>query len=56
MIIPNNYRCKEVIEVLADEPSLTDWESNFVHSNLKREEFTDAQREVIANLMDKYDC
>ena len=32
----------------------TDWEAGFIDSNLDREEFTDAQKEVIGRMIEKY--
>jgi len=55
MILPSNETCVEVIEALADEPNLTAWEMDFVESNEGRTWFSDAQRAVIARLMEKYD-
>ena len=56
MILPKNETCIRVIDELKDDAALTEWEYEFITSNLHRREFTDAQRDVIAKLMDKYDC
>lgn len=55
MKIPNNEACRAVIRDLEDEPNLTQWEADFIDSNLHRTEFTDAQKLVIARLMEKYE-
>ena len=55
MIIPNNEECVRVIKELTDEPSLTEWEDEFVTSCATRTFFTDKQKEVIAKLKIKYD-
>lgn len=52
---PSNNECRDAIDALEGEPNLTEWEYDFVQSNLDRTEFSLAQKEVIARLMDKYD-
>jgi hypothetical protein len=56
MILPNNDQCRRVMDELKDEPALTEWEYEFITSNLRRTEFTDRQKEVVARLMEKYQC
>ena len=53
MILPKDDSCRRVIDELKDEPNLTEWEYEFITSNLHRTEFTDRQREIIAKLMEK---
>lgn len=55
MILPDHSKCREVIEALANEPALTAWERDFVEKNQDRHNFTDRQREVIGELMEKYE-
>ena len=55
MILPSDDECRSVIEALSDEPSLTEWEQEFVESNIDRHSFTPAQKESIARMMEKYD-
>lgn len=55
MIIPSNDQCRQAMKALEDEPNLSEWEYEFVTSNLRRSEFSDRQKEVIARLMEKYD-
>lgn len=55
MILPKNAQCIRVLAELKDDAALTEWEYEFITSNLHRTEFTDAQRDVIAKLMEKYD-
>lgn len=55
MILPKDERCIEVVRALDGDPSLTPWELNFLKSNRDRTKFTDAQKEVIAKLEDKYE-
>lgn len=55
MILPKDDRCIEVLKELDGDPSLTAWELNFIKSNRDRTKFTDAQKEVIAKLDDKYE-
>ncbi len=56
MTLPNNETCVRVIRDLDGDPSLSQWEDNFVRSNLNRTDFSTAQKEVVAKLMDKYEC
>lgn len=56
MILPSQKECAHVIEELDGSPDLTEWELRFCASNRGRVEFTDAQREVVARLQEKYDC
>lgn len=55
MILPNDQRCAEVLKELDGDPALTAWEWDFITSNLRRVKFTDAQKEAIARLVEKYD-
>ena len=55
MIIPDDDRCQEVIEVLMRCNDLNEWEQEFVESNIDRTHFSTAQKEVIAQLLKKYD-
>lgn len=55
MILPSDAKCREVMESLADERSLTAWERDFIESNLERQTFSDPQKESVAKLMEKYD-
>lgn len=55
MVLPNNETCVRVLKELKDDPALTQWESDFIDSNLGRADFTDRQREVIATFMEKYE-
>ncbi len=43
------------MQELENEPNLSEWEHDFVTSNLERTEFTDKQKESIARLMEKFD-
>ena len=54
MILPTDDLCRRVIDQLAEEPNLNEWESEFVASNMRRQEFTDKQKLSISKLMDKY--
>lgn len=55
MILPKDDECRRIISELEDEPSLTEWEYEFITSNLHRTQFTDKQRESIARFKEKYD-
>jgi hypothetical protein len=55
MILPTDDECRRVIEALDGEPNLTEWEAEFVESNLDRREFTPAQRASVARLKEKYE-
>lgn len=55
MTLPTNETCVRVIKELDGDPSLTEWEYNFVDSNKGRVYFSSAQKEVVAKLMDKYE-
>ncbi len=54
MILPNDEECRRIVLSLADDPELSEWEAEFLDSNLSRHEFTDKQKEVIAKLAKKY--
>lgn len=55
MILPKQEQCVRVIEELDGDPELTQWEADFVASNRGRTQFSDAQRAVIARLLEKYE-
>ncbi len=55
MILPDQAKCRRVIQELDGDPALTQWEADFIASNRTRTVFTDAQRQVIASLNDKYE-
>lgn len=55
MILPTDEDCRRVIAELADDPGLTEWESEFIESNLDRVHFTDAQKEVVWRMMEKFE-
>ena len=55
MILPSQEKCVRIVAELDGDPELTQWEADFLASNRKRETFTDAQREVLARMMEKYD-
>ncbi len=55
MILPKDDECKRVVDELAGDPELTQWEADFLDSNRGRTVFTDKQREVIARLLEKYE-
>lgn len=56
MILPTDDICRRVMRELDGEPALTEWEYEFVSSNQTRTTFTDRQREIVAKLMEKYEC
>lgn len=56
MTLPNHQRCREVLDALRDEPSLTKWERDFVQGNEDRVVFSDRQKEIVAELLEKYEC
>lgn len=55
MILPSDEECVRVMKELENDPALTQWESDFIDSNRGRLRFSDAQKSVIAGLLDKYD-
>jgi hypothetical protein len=55
MIIPSHEECRRVLDELADEPALTEWERDFIASNEGHEFFSDAQKWVIAKFQEKYE-
>jgi len=55
MTLPSNETCARVVRELDGDPELTEWESEFVHSNRARTEFTTAQKEVVSRLLEKYE-
>lgn len=55
MFLPTDEECVRILNELRDAPALTQWESDFIESNLGRTEFSDMQKEVIASFRDKYD-
>jgi hypothetical protein len=55
MIIPNNEQCRRIIDECGEfMDELTEFEFDFVESNVYRPTFTDKQKEVCANLATKY--
>ncbi len=56
MILPKDEECRRVMTELDGCPDCTPWELEFIRSNVNREVFTAAQKEVVAKLLDKYDC
>ena len=55
MILPTHETCVRVLKELEDDPALTQWESDFIDSNRGRMTFSDAQRDVVRELMEKYE-
>lgn len=55
MILPNDEECARVVAELEDDPGLTQWQSDFIDSNRGRARFTDRQKEIIAELKDKFE-
>lgn len=55
MILPTDERCAEIVKELDGDPALTTWELLFIKSNIGRTKFTDAQKEVIIRLEEKYE-
>lgn len=55
-LLPTNDQCKRVIDLLQNDPALTEWEEEFVDSNRGRSEFSDKQKESVKRLMEKYEC
>ena len=55
MILPTNEECERVIKELDGDPGLSEWESQFVGSNVGRKQFSDRQREIIASLLEKFE-
>jgi len=55
VILPSDERCREIVEELAGDPELTQWEADFIASNRTRTSFTTAQKEAIARMEEKYD-
>lgn len=56
MSIPSDEECRHFLDGLADEPNLTEWEASFIESNEGRQRFTDRQKEIIAELMEKFEA
>lgn len=55
MIIPGDDECRRIVLSLVNDPALTEWECDFLDSNLHRTEFTDRQKETLAGLKEKYE-
>ena len=55
MILPSDEKCYYVLMELELEPNLTEWESEFIESNQGRTRFSDSQKQVIAELLEKYE-
>lgn len=55
MVLPTDETCIRVLKELEDEPTLTQWQSDFIDSNRGRLRFTDRQKEIIAELMEKFE-
>ncbi len=56
MILPKDEECQRVMTELDGCPDLNDWELKFVASNRDRLVFSSAQKEIVATLLEKYDC
>lgn len=55
MIIPSDEECVRILNELEGEPTLTQWQSDFIDSNRWRSRFTDRQKEIIAEFKEKFD-
>lgn len=55
MILPSNETCVRVLKELAGDPALTQWQSDFIDSNLYRTTFTDKQRYIIAEMIQEFE-
>lgn len=55
MTLPSQERCVQILKDLDGDPALTQWESDFIDSNVGRTQFTDRQREIIASFAEKYE-
>lgn len=55
MILPNDQECRRVCELLDGDAGLTEWQQSFVESNIDRGTFTDRQKEIIAELIAKFE-
>lgn len=55
MILSDDQKCRKVMDELAGDPELSQWESDFLDSNRGRPVFTDKQKEVVARLVEKYE-
>jgi len=55
MILPNDEECIRVLKELRDDPALTQWQSDFIDSNIGRLRFTDRQKEIIAEMKEKFE-
>lgn len=55
MRIPNDEQCQGIIKELTGEPSLTQYERNWLESNQLRTQFTGPQKEWLRELVKRYD-
>lgn len=55
MILPAHEECARVLKALDQDPALTEWQQGFIDSNLGRSTFTDRQREIVAEMKEKFD-
>lgn len=56
MRLPNDAQCAAIMQEILDDPhDFTDWEREFAAFNAKRQGFTDAQKQSIARMVEKYD-
>lgn len=55
MILPSDEECIRVVNELQGDPGLTQWQSDFIDSNRGRMRFTDRQKEIIAELREKFE-
>ena len=55
MILPTDEDCIRVLKELRDDPGLSEWQDEFVNSNIGRLRFSDRQKEIIAELMEKFE-
>lgn len=54
-LTPSDRDCQDFLRCLDDAPfECTDWEAEFLETNLGRTTFTPAQRQSIERMMNKY--
>lgn len=55
MIIPSDKECRRICKLLDGDSGLTEWQQEFVESNIDRVRFTDRQKEIVAELAERFE-
>jgi len=54
-MVTDDSELRHFLEMLdASDVNVTDWEANFIESNLQRDHFSAKQREIVMKMIEKY--